>query len=214
MSIDSELTALDTEPDFDFGAPVTEPQPTTVDLVDLKCSTCGSDFQKPKNKNGNYPKQCDDCKAMKVEAPTTSKPKRSANSTMGKLERNLTEQLAGMGAMIGMFETFDGLVIAHNAATVSSALCTAAEANPALKKALEGFLTGSAYGQIGFAMAGMMVPILANHDILPPQTALFGNVPNAAKPYFKGGSRAPKETEESVSEAEIPLGQGVGDYMG
>lgn len=221
MSIDLDLDVLDTSPSFSIGEPRDAKQSAPKDddtLTEFICASCGTTFLKP-YKSGAKPSKCDDCKAMNVETPpkaaAKSSTKRSSNSSLGKLEKALSEQLTGMGAIIGLFQPFDGMVIAHNGATVAAALVKAAESNPRLRKALEGFITGSAYGEIAFALMGTMVPILANHDILPAHTVLFGQVPEEARPFFKGGSKAPKDTEtQPESEAQMPVNMaGPDEYL-
>lgn len=120
--------------------------------------------------------------------PATDKPKRQRNrSTAGtkprgpgrpsnaaKLESQLT-QLFSTIAVAGQLATMtnpvvsrDFVIVGHQAEPLAQALVKCAETNPAVRRVLESLVQTSAYGElITVVVGGILLPVLANHGVLP-----------------------------------------------
>mgnify|MGYP003341613034 CR=1 FL=1 len=180
------------------------------DVKEVICKSCGDTFFVPVKQRGRPPAKCANCRSIKQDSAPVSEPAKAKASTTGrpsnlsKLEKSLTTQLAGVGSLVAVFQPFDGMVIVHNSADTSSALCKIAERNPTVRKALEQFVASSAYGELGFVLFATIGPILANHEVLPAQVATLGKVPEEAIPYFipmqkmQAAEQARKNNEEHI----------------
>lgn len=168
------------------------------DVKEITCNNCSDVFFIPSKQRGRPPVKCVNCRSQKADsAPKQESSSSGSNkngaqgrpSNLSKLEKSLAAQLAGVGTLVAVFQPFDGMVIVYNSDETASALCKIADRNPRVRKALEQFVASSSYGELAFAMFAMVGPILANHDILPPQVATLGKVPKEAVPYFRPAVR-------------------------
>jgi hypothetical protein len=195
MTVIDDFTAVESEPTENF---------ELEDVKELTCSNCGDIFFIPSNQRGRRPTKCANCRSQKADSAPKQEsaggPKSSGlgrPSNLNKLEKSLAAQLAGVGSLISLFQPFDGMVIVHNSDDLAAALCKIAERNPNVRKALEQFVASSSYGELAFALFAVAGPILANHDVLPPQVAALGKVPKEAIPYFK-----PVQRQQAAQESQ------------
>lgn len=88
-----------------------------------------------------------------------------------KLAAQLEQTVSVIGGLVAMANQFDGHVITSTAPQFALAWANLAERNPAVKRFLESATSGGAYGEVVLASAIMIMPILANHGVLPEQIA-------------------------------------------
>lgn len=98
-----------------------------------------------------------------VRKPPASSSRRAAN--LGILEEKLTEHFIGLSMMVSVFDDFDGAVIATNSPRLAAAYTKLAAENPKVKKALEGMMEASAWGEVVIATTMTVVPIMKHHGV-------------------------------------------------
>lgn len=168
---------------------------------ELECRTCGDTFTVEAGRKGRPPTQCDNCKGKKDSAP---KAKPGAKSGIAKLEESLATQLIGIGTILAIFQPFDGIVISGNAPDTAAALAKLAERDPKVRKALERFVSSTSYGELAFVVLATVVPILANHGVVPAQMVMMGKVPDEAAAHFIPTLHA--RTPQESSNTDVPFG--------
>lgn len=127
----------------------------------VRCRECGDVIPGAKDGRTRY---CDKHKRTKGDsAPTTARRGRKSE----QLTRDLAQILAMVGAGVAMVERYDGLVILDRAEPTATALVSASETNPALRKVLEQLVTASSWSAVAMALVSLVGPILAHHRVLP-----------------------------------------------
>lgn len=95
----------------------------------------------------------------------TEKKKSSGRRTALKLR--LQGAITGIGKAVAAFNEYDGNIVLANSGPLSDALDQWAQESPRVKEVLNGMLTVTTTGSvIGIAVA-IIVPILANHGLIP-----------------------------------------------
>jgi hypothetical protein len=69
--------------------------------------------------------------------------------------------------MVAVINQADGFAIVNGAEDLAKALNNVAKDNPSVYKTLERMLTGSAWGAVIVATGAIVLPIAANHNLLP-----------------------------------------------
>ena len=88
------------------------------------------------------------------------------------LTDEVTAFLAMAGVAVAKFvDPFDGTVIVQGSSTLATALVNTSEKSPKLRNVLERMVSTWTYSELVLAVAGIAVPILAHHGVLPPQAA-------------------------------------------
>ncbi len=105
-------------------------------------------------------------KDKKPRAPRNRTPK----STV-KLKEGLTDLFIQGGALVYVFNQPDGNAIMQGSERLAGSLETLAKENPAIRKALEKMLKGSAWGGVVLASASIALPIAVNHGLIPQELA-------------------------------------------
>jgi hypothetical protein len=98
------------------------------------------------------------------EAPKKSK---SISSRKTALKLRLTGALGVIGKALSAFNEYDGKIVLENATELADALDQWARESPRVKKALEAALTVSTTGSVLGVAAAILIPILANHGLVP-----------------------------------------------
>jgi hypothetical protein len=97
---------------------------------------------------------------------TPSQGRKKTKSTR-ELQQSLDVFFSSVGIAVTMANQVDGAAIINGTPGISSALANTAENNPKLRKMLESLTAGFAYSELIAASAVIIVPILANHNMLP-----------------------------------------------
>jgi len=144
--------------------------------------TDATDYPKPpeppkKRGPGRPPK----AKTATEQAP---KPKRGPGRPPApKLDQLLGEQFNHLAGALGVAAAisgssklaFDAEVIANNAEKLAQNIDKVTLNSPKLRKAMIGVCTSGAYMELAITVGSIAIPIMANHEMLPPQIAgLFG----------------------------------------
>ncbi|MFD8943345.1 hypothetical protein ACFV00_15270 [Streptomyces californicus] len=84
-----------------------------------------------------------------------------------KLETRIGTNLATLGMTVGVFNQADGMAIMAGAPAFAEALAGLADESPKARELMEGALSGGAMLKCITAGAGILLPILANHGLIP-----------------------------------------------
>ena len=110
-----------------------------------------------------------DRKPKGSRAPRSDSAPRAANrpSNHNKRRDKVATLLSTIGTAVSFFDQFDGEVILVQTSEVAEALATLADEDARVAKALDAMSTGGAYGAFLMALAGMVLPIMAHHNLIP-----------------------------------------------
>lgn len=120
---------------------------------------------------------------VKIVAPARTRTDRAPKTGRKKsLAKPLTEFFTSIGSFVAIANQADGIAIIEGAERLAKALDAVAKDNATVYKNLERMVTGSTWGGVIFAASAIVVPILANHNLLPFQIPGFDTgetMPNA-----------------------------------
>lgn len=95
--------------------------------------------------------------------------------SLSRIEDALNEQFTLIGTVVFAFNEYDGSCILEGSPRLSKALANLCEKNPKVKRNIERLLAGGSYGEVVLAAGLIVVPIMANHELMPPGIkALYG----------------------------------------
>ena len=117
-------------------------------------------------------------------APAKPKPDRApAAPKVAPLAKRLAEALDTLGTLVATFvDPYDGAVLSHNAERAGEVLAGIAARKPAFGRMLERFL-GIGDNIDGMALlAGMALPILVHHGVIPAKFGVLAKVMDTAPP--------------------------------
>lgn len=128
---------------------------------------------------------------VRLKAPKTSaKTSQSSTSNRGR-KKNLTPKLedffTSIGTMVYALNATDGAAILEGTPDLARSLNNLANEDERVRRMLERMLTGSAYGGVFMATAAILLPILANHNLLPVQLPGHMMPESAPKEELNGG---------------------------
>jgi hypothetical protein len=109
-------------------------------------------------------------------------------ASIRKIQDGLVQLFTIAGLGTSMFvDDFDGQVIALNSERLARAWADLAAQSPAVRRALEALLTGSAWGSAIGTTAMVAIPIMVRHQIAPPEVMAMAagqgvKVPNIGQP--------------------------------
>lgn len=120
-------------------------------------------------KGGRPPKYCPDHKDKRPPKTSGAKSQTSGKSwnRASEIEGILNKYVAGAGWTIQLVNPADGKIVADNGPAVIHELVELAKDDTRLRKPLEFLATPGKYGPLGIAVLAVLVPILANHGLLP-----------------------------------------------
>jgi len=104
------------------------------------------------------------------EKAKQSKPKSNTRKPRGRpasLEGKLEELFAGIGLMVGVVNMEDGLVITERAPDLAHAYNKLAQENKYIRDILQKLVETSAWSEVVFVTAAVLLPIAKNHGWLP-----------------------------------------------
>lgn len=153
----SNVTPLKTKDDDD----VADVKPFVTQQTDgaheAQCVVCGTRLEW--SGRGAKRKYCDE---HKPKASNTRKTKTSSQS----LQKQLEGALFGLGVFTSSVDQFDGAIVIASAPSLAAALAATADAHPAFAKWLMTAGDSMVYVQLAYAVAGLVVPILAHHKMI------------------------------------------------
>jgi hypothetical protein len=109
-------------------------------------------------------------------------------ASIRKIQDGLVQLFTIAGLGTSMFvDDFDGQVIALNADRLARAWADLAQQSPAVRRALEALLMGSAWGSAIGTTAMVAIPVMVRHGIAPPEVMAMASgqgvkVPNIGQP--------------------------------
>lgn len=112
----------------------------------------------------------------KIKSTDDAKP-RSVASGVRKtnIERELVQWFTFIGMTVSMFNQFDGMIIVQRAEPLGHAWANLCRQNKAVEKVIQSLLQTSAVGEVLMATSSVIIPIMANHEMLPSNLAqMFG----------------------------------------
>lgn len=109
----------------------------------------------------------------KVDDVAPKKPRRlvSGTTTRTKLKTRLQGAIGVVGKALTAFNEYDGKIVLTQAEELASALAQWADENDSVRRTLEAALTISTAGSVLGVCAAILIPILANHGIVPAHYA-------------------------------------------
>lgn len=119
----------------------------------------------PTGRTGKY---CDEHKKQSARTGQSApRAKRNGWARAAEVETALTQfvQYAGMGLQV--INRVDGQIIAQGGPAVVTALVEIAKTDTKLRRYLEMAATPGKYGPLVLAVLGVVIPVMANHDLLP-----------------------------------------------
>lgn len=137
-----------------------EVPPLSHNDAEYSCQVCGLELFY--SGRGRHPKFCDE---HKPGAANNRAPKAAGNMTA--LRSSLIEMYMFVGMGVTIIDPMDGMTITGSAEKLADSWITLANSNPKVKKFLFKVTTGGGVGAVIIAHLMVMVPILANHDMLP-----------------------------------------------
>lgn len=129
------------------------------------CEVCGTALAYAGR--GRPPRFCEDHKANKSAKPADRITPNTARNKDEKLASELASLLGLIGLGLYSVEQFDGTVLMSQAEPTAKALVIASQQNKQLRAMLEQLVMVSVWGAVASALAGIIVPILAHHRIIP-----------------------------------------------
>jgi hypothetical protein len=144
----------DFEPFESFDAPKTG--------SDLICEECAVTFTHAGR--GRKPKRCPEHRARRASAGSRPRAQRPSVTLLGDA---VTMNLRTLGSILSLVNQYDGQVIMAGAPVFGNACANVAEHDARFRRMLEGSATGIVYGELIAAALIMILPILANHGMIP-----------------------------------------------
>ncbi len=124
-------------------------------------------------------------------APKPRADKTPAAPKLAPLDKRLTETIDLLGTLVGTFvDPYDGAVLCHNADKAGKTLAGIAARKPAFGRTLERLLSAGDNVDGLALLAGMLLPILCHHGILPAKYAVVATVMGTAPPAVPGADDA------------------------
>lgn len=143
----------------------------------LQCPDCASKFRQRSSlrrhqqqvhgapKGAPFPKAGSGAdRPPRPPAPAASK---SAKNLAGDLEMLVATASIALSMLPGEKFQADAAILAAGAPNLAQAWANLAEKNPAVRRVLEALTTGSMYTEVIMATAMVMLPIMANHGLVP-----------------------------------------------
>ena len=137
---------------------------------------------------------------------TTTGARRGRRAAVEPIKEGLRTIFGGVGLMLSAFPVTrqDAVIVATHSDPLVDALGDLAAQDRRVRMVLSKMVTGTAWGSVAFAAAGMVLPILSNHNLLPgPMGVLFSTdeegKTNAEHMEDALASMTPEEANEILS---------------
>lgn len=117
-----------------------------------------------KTGRGRDPKSCPEHRPIR-SARSDSTP-RSSRAALN-IEQAVAANVAGIAQIVGMFNQFDGAVIAQGSPYLARSVADVAARDPKVRKAIEHAMSNLGWGQVIAAVMAIAIPIMVNHQVIP-----------------------------------------------
>lgn len=153
-------------PPADFDNPVTDTPP-------LRCEVDGCDNPVIKPPRGRTPKRCDFHRANRGSVSSGNRAPTWRDAA--QVEEALTRYFNILGAGVQFVNEYDGTVITTGGPAIAHELVELAKTDKKLRERLEFLTKPGKYGPLSLAIASVVLPIMANHNLLPQFRIGTGN---------------------------------------
>lgn len=169
---DNDLEPVEDTIDLVFGPDLTDEEPNLV------CDICSKVMNTPRGLKRHRTMMHD------MGPASDGEPKRGKRSST--LERDLKATLDGVATALLFVNPTDGQIVAQHSDKLASSWARLAAKNAGVRRVLTALTTGSAYGEVAIATLLVVIPILANHKLIPEHFVNLANVDseNASKGFF------------------------------
>lgn len=152
-------------------------------------------FPAPSGTGGKPPSQPGEEEPKRRGRPPGSKNK-TTQISLSRIEAALGEQFTLIGMAVMAFNEYDGKVIIEGTPRLAKSVSNLCEKNPAIRKNVERLLAGGTYGEVIIAAGLIAVPIMANHNLMPPGIQhMYGRaIPDLEEPSLNGDSGRQDDT--------------------
>lgn len=142
--------------------------PNIGDTADTPlCAKPGCTNHVTKPAKGPSPKYCDEHRGTRASRGTSTGGSRSGWAKAGQVETALNRYVEMIGVGVTFINAADGSSIVKHGPAVTHELVELGKTNLKLRRYLELVSAPGKYGPLTLAIAGMVLPILANHDLIP-----------------------------------------------
>ena len=146
----------------------------SADAGPNRCQADGCDNSVPKPARGRPPKYCLEHKSGAKPAGAASEGFNSSKSALSgkswpkaaEVETLLKKYVETLGIGLSFVHEKDGKVIIEGGPDVVTALVELAKDERQLRKYLEWLTTPGKYAPLTLALAGIVIPIMSNHDLI------------------------------------------------
>lgn len=90
------------------------------------------------------------------------------------LEKSLEDVFTNFGLAVAMVNEADGVAIIEGSGPLADSLASVAATNPRVARALERSTQAAGWGGVIIALSGILLPIAANHGLVPGASAGIG----------------------------------------
>lgn len=94
--------------------------------------------------------------------------KNASTMSIRSIEEGLNQQFTLVGTVIFAMNEYDGKTILQGSPQLAKSLASLCDKNPKVKRNIERMLAGGTYGEVIIAASMIAVPIMANHNLMPP----------------------------------------------
>lgn len=105
--------------------------------------------------------------------PAKKRGRPPTSQSLSLLRRQLEQNFMMLGMGLMLINEYDGKVVVKNAPEMSAALIGIAETSPKVKRILQGMMKTGTFAQFAMAFAPVVVPIAANHGVVPVEVAMM-----------------------------------------
>ncbi len=149
-------------------ADTVEPQPTRA--------TRARSTRSPRSTRKKTPRK----KTTSTPAGSTDSTPRAAGRRKRSLKKPIEEMLNTTAGLVSLANATDGAIISAGAPRLAVELDKLAERNDFIYKWLSGMASGAGNLSLLMAISAIVIPILANHEKLPPEVAALFVMVNVA----------------------------------
>lgn len=158
-----ELADMDLKPD------ITNPEiDPSSDAAPNRCQQPGCTTALVKPARGRTPKFCDEHKRGGTATGSKSGVSGKSWPRAQEIESILTKYVEGVGMGLMLLNPADGEIVAQGGPAIVHELVELAKTDKNMRKYLEWLATPGKYAPLTMACAGVALPIMANHGIMPP----------------------------------------------